>query len=91
MATTIDFMKILVLHGWQSIPGGVKPTYLGQHGHEIINPKLPDEDFTDGHPDRRPSSTNRFSRRGFFVGAQRGVGLQIGGRPPIWDQGLSRN
>src|SRR5882757_6614472 len=38
-------MKILFLHGWQSVPGGVKPTYLAQHGHEVINPKLPDEDF----------------------------------------------
>ena len=38
-------MKILYLHGWQSVPGGVKPTYLAQHGHEVINPKLPDEDF----------------------------------------------
>ena len=38
-------MKILFLHGWQSVPGGVKPGYLGQHGHEVINPKLPDEDF----------------------------------------------
>jgi hypothetical protein len=28
-------MKILFLHGWQSVPGGVKPTY----------PKLPDDDF----------------------------------------------
>jgi hypothetical protein len=26
-------MKILFLHGWQSVPGGVKPTYLAQHGH----------------------------------------------------------
>jgi len=39
-------MKILFLHGWQSVPGGVKPTYLAQHSHEVINPKLPDEDFT---------------------------------------------
>jgi hypothetical protein len=38
-------MKILFLHGWQSIPGGVKPTYLARHGHEVANPKLPDEDF----------------------------------------------
>jgi hypothetical protein len=38
-------MKILFLHGWQSVPGGVKPTFLAQHGHEVINPVLPDEDF----------------------------------------------
>ncbi len=38
-------MKVLFLHGWNSAPGGVKPTYLKAHGHEVINPKLPDEDF----------------------------------------------
>lgn len=38
---------ILFLHGWQSIPGGVKPTYLKDHGHEVINPKLPDDDFQE--------------------------------------------
>jgi len=38
-------MKILFLHGWQSVPGGIKPTFLAQHGHEVINPKLPDEDM----------------------------------------------
>ena len=40
-------MKILFLHGWQSVPGGVKPTFLKDHGHEVINPKLPDEDFNE--------------------------------------------
>ncbi len=40
-------MKILFLHGWQSVPGGVKPTYLAQHGHDVINLKLPDEDFAE--------------------------------------------
>ena len=40
-------MKVLFLHGWQSVPGGVKPSYLAQHGHEVINPKLPDEDFEE--------------------------------------------
>jgi predicted peptidase len=38
-------MKILFLHGWQSVPGGVKPTYLKDHGHEVINPALDDDDF----------------------------------------------
>ena len=40
-------MKILFLHGWQSVPGGVKPTFLAHHRHEVINPKLPDEDFAE--------------------------------------------
>ena len=39
-------MKILFLHGWRSVPGGVKPTFLKDHGHEVINPRLPDEDFS---------------------------------------------
>lgn len=38
-------MKILFLHGWQSTPGGVKPTYLKDHGHTVLNPALPDDDF----------------------------------------------
>ena len=25
--------------------GGVKPTYLKDHGHEVLNPALPDDDF----------------------------------------------
>jgi len=38
-------MKILFLHGWHSVPGGVKPTYLKDHGHIVINPALDDDDF----------------------------------------------
>lgn len=38
-------MRILFLHGWQSVPGGVKPTYLREQGHEVLNPALPDDDF----------------------------------------------
>jgi pimeloyl-ACP methyl ester carboxylesterase len=38
-------MKLLFLHGWQSVPGGIKPTYLQEHGCEVINPKLDDDDF----------------------------------------------
>src|SRR4051812_1824839 len=40
-------MKILFLHGWNSVVGGVKPTYLKDHGHEVINPALPDDDFDE--------------------------------------------
>ena len=56
-------MKILFLHGWQSVPGGVKPTYLAQHGHEVINPKLPDEDF-DEAVQHRPGRVRQAPARG---------------------------
>ena len=36
---------ILFLHGWMSIPGGVKPASLKDHGHTVINPALDDDDF----------------------------------------------
>lgn len=36
---------ILFLHGWRSVPGGVKPTYLKNHGHAVVNPALDDDDF----------------------------------------------
>ena len=38
-------MKILFLHGWHSVVGGVKPTYLKDAGHQVINPALDNDDF----------------------------------------------
>jgi len=38
-------MRILYLHGWNSVVGGMKPTYLKSHGHEVIEPALDHEDF----------------------------------------------
>lgn len=40
-------MKILFLRGWLSKPGGVKATFLASHGHQVVNPALPDEDFDE--------------------------------------------
>ena len=40
-------MKILFLHGWNSVVGGVKPSYLKDHGHEVVNPALPHEVFAE--------------------------------------------
>lgn len=40
-------MRILFLHGWTSVVGGRKPTYLRGHAREVINPALPDDDFDE--------------------------------------------
>lgn len=40
-------LKLLFLHGWNSVVGGVKPTYLKNHGYEVINPALDDDNFDD--------------------------------------------
>ncbi len=40
-------MKTLFLHVWQSTPGGLKPTYLKDQGHDVLNPSLPDDVFEE--------------------------------------------
>ena len=37
--------KVLFLHGFESRPGGEKPTFLKEHGFEVLNPYLPKNDF----------------------------------------------
>ena len=39
--------KILFRHSLSPTPGGVKPTYLAQPGHTVLNPKLPDDHFEE--------------------------------------------
>jgi hypothetical protein len=38
-------MKILYLHGWNSACGGVKPSYLLELGHDLVEPDFPHDDF----------------------------------------------
>lgn len=40
-------MTIFFLHGLGSTPGGIQPAFLAQHGHSVMNPKLPDDDFDE--------------------------------------------
>jgi len=63
-------MKVLFLHGWRSVPGGVKPTFLARHGHEVINPKLPDDDF--GEAVRLPQAEFDRHEPVVVVGSSRG-------------------
>ncbi len=68
-------MKILFLHGWRSAVCGVKPTWLKQHGHEVINPALPDEDF----PAALAIAQEEFDthRPAVIVGSSRGGALAM--------------
>ena len=84
-------MKVLFLHGWTSLPGGVKPTYLKEHGYEILNPALPDEDFEESV--RIAEAEYRKHHPDVIVGSSRGgavaVNMESGDTPlvllcPAW-------
>jgi hypothetical protein len=68
-------MKILFLHGWKSVPGGVKPTFLKEHGHEVINPALPDDDFDEAV--RIAQAEFDAHRPDVIVGSSRGGGIAM--------------
>ena len=42
-------MTILFPHGWNSVPGGIKPTFSAKHGHTVINPALPLQETVPKH------------------------------------------
>jgi hypothetical protein len=84
-------MKILFLHGRGSVPGGVKPTYLAQHGHEVVNPALHDDDFDEAVRNAQVEYDRH--RPDVIVGSSRGgavaMSLQSGSTPlvllcPAW-------
>ncbi len=63
-------IKILLLHGWHSVPGGVKPSYLDRHGHEVINPALSDDDWDEAV--RTAQAEYNRHRPDVIVGSSRG-------------------
>jgi hypothetical protein len=71
-------MKVLFLNGWRAAPGGVKPTLLARHGHEVITPRLSDDDFDEAV--RLAQSEFDRHRPDVVVGLSRGgaVALNIG-------------
>ena len=84
-------MKILFLHGWRSVPGGVKPTYLRDAGHGVLNPPLDDEDFDAAV--RTAQAEHDQHKPDVIVGSSRGgavaMNIDSGDRPlvllcPAW-------
>ncbi len=68
-------MKILYLHGLHSKPGGFKPTFLRQHGYEVINPALPDDDFVRSVANAQAAFDA--SRPAVIVGSSRGGAVAV--------------
>jgi alpha-beta hydrolase superfamily lysophospholipase len=62
--------KVLFLHGWHSVPAGVKPTYLADCGHQVINPALDDDDFAESV--RTAQAAFDQERPDVIVGSSRG-------------------
>jgi hypothetical protein len=86
-------MTILFLHGWHSVPGGVKPSYLIEHGHEVINPALEDDDLDRAVRTAQAEYDRR--RPDVIVGSSRGdavaMNIDSGSTPlvllcPAWRQ-----
>ena len=84
-------MTILFLHGWHSVPGGVKPTFLAGHGHTVLNPALDDDDFDCALRTAQAEYDRR--RPDVIVGSSRGgavaMNLRSGATPlvllcPAW-------
>ena len=84
-------MNILFFPGVNSTPGGIKPTFLAHHGHTVLNPVLPDDDFDEavriaqGEFDRHQPDVVVGSSRGGAVA----MNIQSGSTPlvllcPAW-------
>jgi hypothetical protein len=70
-------VTILFLHGWNSTPGGVKPTYLSQHGHTVINPALPDEGFAESVRIAQAALNQNDTPVNVVVGSSRGGSIAM--------------
>jgi hypothetical protein len=84
-------MKILFLHGWYSVPGGLKPSFLSRQGHEVANPALSDDDFALAL--RTAQAEYHRQRPDVIIGSSRGgalaMNLESGSTPlvllcPAW-------
>lgn len=72
-------MRILFLHGWQSVVGGVKPTFLAEAGHDVANPALDHDDFERALATAQEAFDRH--RPAAVVGSSRGGALAMNLRP----------
>lgn len=77
-------MKVLFFHGWTSVPGGRKPTFLKHAGHEVINSALDDDDFDSALDDDDFEAAVRTAQAEFdqhqpdvIVGSSRGGAVAL--------------
>lgn len=68
-------MKILFLHGWHSVVGGVKPSFLASAGHDVCNPALHDDDFSIAMQVAQQSYNEQ--RPDVIVGSSRGGAIAM--------------
>jgi hypothetical protein len=68
-------MKALHHQGWHSVPGGVKPSCLVHHGHEVINPALSDDGW--GEAVRTAQAVYDRHRPDVIVGSSRGGAIAM--------------
>lgn len=63
-------MQVLFLHGLGSEPGGNKPAFLNEYGHEFITPPaLPNDDFDESV--RMAEAEHNKHSRDVIVGSSR--------------------
>jgi len=72
---TKEALVILYLHGWQSVPGGVKPSHLRQQGAQVFEPALPAEDFPQSV--RIAEAARREQLPDLIVGSSRGGAVAL--------------
>ena len=68
-------MKILFLHGWHSVPGGVKPSSLIAQGHLVLNPALDHDDFASAV--RTAQAAYDSQTPDVIVGSSRGAAVAL--------------
>ncbi len=68
-------MKVLFLHGFGSDPGGIRPTFLKQSGHDVSHPAMPDDDFSESV--RIAQTTFDEARPEVVVGSSRGGAVAL--------------